>query len=83
MKDGVKEDVAEVRQSYLVLEDVCWLFEKESRQKRCCESARTKRYKPAERTRWLERHAWRSRHCSVEDIAFLNEDLEKAGQVKT
>lgn len=39
---------------------------------------RTREKKPVERARWFKRDGKRSRHCFVGEMAFWNEDLEKA-----
>lgn len=36
----------------------------------------------AERTLWLREDAWMSRDCSVEEMVFWGENLEKATRVR-
>lgn len=38
--------------------------------------------KPGKRTHCLKREAWSWVHCFAEEMAFLREDLEKAGSVR-
>lgn len=51
-------------------------------EKPCWESVSTRRKEPGERLCWLERDAWRSRRCYVKEVAFWNEDFEKAEWAK-
>lgn len=51
-------------------------------EKRCSESVGTRGTKPAEQTSWLKKDARMSRHCSVEELAFWNENLERTGWMK-
>lgn len=78
MRDRVKERVAEVRVSCCLNRSVGFL-RKRVEEKRCSESVSTTTEKPAEQTRWLERGACRSKHCSVEKMTVWTENVEKTG----
>lgn len=55
---------------------------KRMEEKRCCKLERTRGEKLAQRTCWVTRDAWSSRHCFVEEMACWKENLEKARLVR-
>lgn len=66
----MKEDVLEVSEVRYCLRASVGFLRKRVKEKCSSEPVRTRGERPAERTLWLKRNAWGSRHGFVKEVAF-------------
>lgn len=81
MGEEVEEGLVRVGGGELLRKDVCWDFKKDGRTKAVVRVCEYKREKAAGADSLVRKRCVRSKYCFVDKMAFLSENLEKAGRV--
>lgn len=68
--DELEEGIVKVSEGELLFGNVCWVPEVECRTGALFGVYEYEKEKPTERICWLKRDALRSKHCSLEEMAF-------------